>query len=594
MKHTYTICPHCGCGCGLYLVEQDGVLSGTTAGQTHPFSQGQLCARGWTCHQLPGSGKRLRSPLTGEPGKLAPAGWEEAADRAAELLKKARDRHGAGSIGVVASSRLTQSEAWAVRSLAQDVLGTPHFDGCASLSYVPLGLNNGASYEDIGRADLIMVVGADLLEENPILGARVMSRTKPEEDRPYISPDIDHQVPAKQADLVWVNSRPSELMNAAAARIQPRPGWEWLFLAAMVRAAAAGKACKAEGREKLRESLDPSRMEKLLAQAGMAGKEMNKAAALLESAKAPLLIIGRGLWQQPNAGPAKAAAADLSILLGSLKVMQAATGANDALCREILGAGSGLGYMGMIEAAGAGKIRALVLVGEDPLRSLPGSQEVAKALSSLEALIVIDSFSANKAAASAHVVLPMPLAMEKEGAFRNIEGKDQGFSRAVTPPSGVRGLQDIFKRWAGMLGGDVKDSGQLKPAIAGELIQPVLPEPQLKSPGFTLELGSAYPQLMGGELYAESAPHLAREFSGGWAEMHPDDMTELGIRAGWRARFVTETGKLEAVVKANPRLLRKAVFMPAHFGANALAPMLPDRELRTPVFRDISVKIEKI
>lgn len=594
MKHSYTICPHCGCGCGLYIVEQDGAVSGATASQGHGLGQGQLCARGWTCHQLAGSASRLKTPMLGEPGKLSPASWEETVDRAAEMLKAARDKHGAESIGVIGSSRLTIEEAWVLRSLAEDVLKTPHLDSGARLGWVPLGLPNPGRYQDIDEADLIMAVGVDLLEENPILGARVMSRTKPAEDRPYVSPDISHQIPTEPAKLVWVNSRPSDLAAAAAVRIQTKPGREWVFLAALLQKLAPGEACRAKGLDQLKESLARSQLEKLLAGSGAAAKDASRAAAMLAAAARPLLIVGKGLWQQEQAGLARAAVIDLALMTDRMKVMQTALGANDAGCGAIVRSDGGLSYMEMIEAAGSGKLKALVLAGEDPLRALPGSELTAKDLAALEILVVIDSFSSNKAIPLARAVLPMALPMEKAGSFRNIEGADQKFAAAVQAPSGVRGLDDIVSRWAKTLGGKTKEGGQAKLPETRELLPLALPEPAGKDPGYILELGTAYPHLQDGELFTEGTPHLSREFAGGWAEMHPDDIAELGLRAGWRARFVTESGKLEALIRPNPGLLRKTIFMPLHFGANALAPFRYHPEMKAPVFRGIETTVEKI
>lgn len=593
MKHFHTICPHCGCGCGLYIVEQDGKVSGATASQGHGLGRGQLCARGWTCYQLPGSTARLKAPMLGQPGQLSPATWNEAADSAAQMLKKARDKHGAESIGVIGSSRLTEAEAWGLRSLAEDVLKTPHFDTGARLGWVPLGLPNPGRYSDVEAADLIMVIGVDLLEENPILGARVMARCKPAADRPYVSPDLSHRIPDDPPPLMLATSRTSDLASASAVRIQPRPGREWVLLAAMLQKLVKADGCKAKGLDKLRESLAKAQIDKLVSHAGIAPDEVSRAGSLLEKASRPLLIVGRGLWQSDQAGFARAAVVDLALTAEKLKVMQAAAGANDAGTGLILISKAGMSYLEMMQAAASGKIKAMMLVGEDPYRSLPGDIS-AKALASLETLIVIDSFATNRAMAMAHAVLPMPLTLEKGGSFRDIEGSIQGFKAAAAAPTGVIGLSGILTIWAKALGGKICESGQAETTLISDLAGLDFPDTLAKDEGFLLELGTAYPHLAGGELLTEGTPHLAREFAGGWAELHPDDISDLGLRAGWRARFVTEAGKMELAVKANPGMLRKTIFMPVHFGANALAPMRYDRELKTPVLRGIPARVEKI
>lgn len=594
MKHSYTICPHCGCGCGLYIVEQDGRISGATASQGHGLAQGQLCARGWTCYQLQVSTARLKTPMLGQPGKLAPAGWEEAVDRAAEMLGKVKDRHGVGSIGVIGSPRLTEAEAWSLRWLAESGLNTPHYDSGARLEWVPLGLPNPGRYQDIDQADLILVIGADLLEENPILGARVMSRCKPAADRPYVSPDISHRIPTEPGMLVLASSRPSDLSRAATVTMTPRPGREWALLVAMLQRLAKGAACRAKGFDKLKESLAKVQTDNLLSHAGIASKDVSQAASLLEKASKPLLIVGRGLWQAERAGLARAAVVNMALTVEKLRVMQAAAGANDAGCGQMLTSGRGMDYMGMIEAASAGKLKALVLVGEDPLRSLPGPELVSQALGGVEALVVIDSFSSNRAIPFAQAILPMPISLEKDGVFKNMAGEDQSFKAAMAAPGEARSLEEILKRWAKALGGRISQDGKAEKAAASELLAFEFPGTLVKDEAFLLELGTTYPHLAGGELLTESTPHLAREFAGGWAEMHPDDISELGLRTGWRARFATEAGKLEATIRANPGLARKTIFMPAHFGGLALAAFRRHPELGTPMLRGISVRVEKI
>jgi predicted molibdopterin-dependent oxidoreductase YjgC len=107
MKQTFTICPHCGCGCGLYLVQQDGRTGGVTASQEHYFSAGQLCARGWTAYQLLWSPLRIKTPLYKKNGGLAPIGYDKGLEAAAKKLRSIKEKHGPQSIGVIASSRLT-------------------------------------------------------------------------------------------------------------------------------------------------------------------------------------------------------------------------------------------------------------------------------------------------------------------------------------------------------------------------------------------------------------------------------------------------------------------------------------------------------
>ena len=111
--------------------------------------------------------------------------------------------------------------------------------------------------------------------------------------------------------------------------------------------------------------------------------------------------------------------------------------------------------------------------------------------------------------------------------------------------------------------------------------------------GYWLELGTAYPHLYGDDQLTFNSYHLTREFAGGFVELHPEDIKELGVRAGWKVKVTSAAGSLVATARANPDLIKKTAFMPAHFGGNLLAPAKPNHQLKTPQLRGIAVKIEK-
>jgi len=594
MKHHYTICPHCGCGCGLYLVDQDGQISGTTASQGHYFGHGQLCARGWTSHQLLRSDKRLW-PWIGEPGKTGKTDWPTALRTTAEMLDRVRKSFGPQSIGLVGSPRLTSEDAWALRSLAEDVLGTPHFDSGARLEWVPLALRQSGRYKDLDQADLIIVFGADLLEDNPILGARVMSRAKPQEDRPYVSPDIYHVIPAPPADLYYIGSRPGDMARVAAGWLKILPGCEWRLAFALLKILIEANQSRVDpqGASGIKKTLQEFSLAELLKGSGAEVNEVEDLAVKISSAKHPLLIFGRSLCQARNSGATFAALADISLFWdGKLKVLQAPVAANDWGVGNILSTGSGLSYMEMIPALEEGRLRCLVLVGEDPLRSLPGSQRVKKALEKAEALIVLDCYDGNLCLEIARAGLPLALSLENSGTLHNAEGQGQEIVPVVQSKS-AKSFREIAGAWAEILGGRLQAEGRREMAEIGRYLPLAVPG-ETGGAGMILELGTAYPHLYGDDLQTFNSPHLWREFSGNYVELHPDDIASLGIRSGWRAKIVSEAGQMEAVVRTNPSLLKGTAFMPIHFGGNMLAPFAYDENLKTPMLRGIPAKVEKI
>ncbi|OGF05306.1 MAG: hypothetical protein A2509_01545 [Candidatus Edwardsbacteria bacterium RIFOXYD12_FULL_50_11] len=596
MKHNFSICPHCGCGCGLYLVEQDGMIGGVSASQNHYLGQGQLCARGWTSYQLLTADGRVRQPMTRNGQELAAASWDKALETAAKKLKAVREKHGQNSIGIIASSRLTNREACAVKDFALGVLETQNYDSAARLSAVPLKFPNQANTQSLEQADLIVVIGSNLLEDNPILGQRVLSRCKPEEDRPYVSPDLAHVIPGPSARLAVLDSQKNPLAKHAGLFLWSRPGREGHVLTALLKQLVEKHNIQSADPEfrKLKETLAKLSPGQLLDGSGVNHTDLETLAKDLSSAKSPVLLFGKNLLHQPEAFEAWTALTDIALLLQDrLSVLPVMNGANDHGAGRILNSPDGLSYMEIIEAAGKKRLKGLILIGEDPLKTLPGRESVDKALAQLETLIVIDSYP-NDCSEKAEVVLPWQLSLEKEGSFNNLDGKEQSFKAASVPDKDSRALGDIMEYLAKTMGGKLNineklpepEAVKLDPFKVIEIEGAVLP--------FNLELGSVYPHLYGDEGQTMGSYHLAREFTGGYIELHPEDIADLGLRSGWKARVVSDAGSMVAVIRANHHIYKKTAFMPIHFGGNALAPFQYDAKLKTPVFKGISVKIEKI
>lgn len=128
-----TICPYCGCGCGMYLEVLDGEVIGVLPGVSHPISQGALCIKGWNAHEFISSDKRLKKPLMKKNGSVSEVSWEEAINSTAKELKRVRDKYGPDSIAVLTSAKCTNEENYLLMKLTRAVLGTNNIDHCARL-----------------------------------------------------------------------------------------------------------------------------------------------------------------------------------------------------------------------------------------------------------------------------------------------------------------------------------------------------------------------------------------------------------------------------------------------------------------------------
>jgi predicted molibdopterin-dependent oxidoreductase YjgC len=125
-----TVCPYCGCGCGLYVAVEDGVAKNIEYMKEHPATRGALCPKGNAAIQLVYHTERLRSPIKKENGRWVNISWEEAIELVAARLGQIKDASGSDALGFFSSSRCTNEENYLLQKLAR-LLGTNNVDNCA-------------------------------------------------------------------------------------------------------------------------------------------------------------------------------------------------------------------------------------------------------------------------------------------------------------------------------------------------------------------------------------------------------------------------------------------------------------------------------
>lgn len=133
MRNILTTCVYCGCGCGLYLHEENGRITGSSPSKNHPVSRNNLCVKGWHAHEFIHDSSRLSQPLMRKNGVLTPCSWEEALAKTAQEFRRISDQTKGNGIGVLASAKCTNEENYLIQKLARAVLHTNNVDHCARL-----------------------------------------------------------------------------------------------------------------------------------------------------------------------------------------------------------------------------------------------------------------------------------------------------------------------------------------------------------------------------------------------------------------------------------------------------------------------------
>jgi len=129
---TRTICPYCGVGCSVDMLTRGDTIVGIQPAMDGPANKGALCVKGQFAFDFIQHRDRLKTPFVrGEDGKLRPATWDEALDRAAEGLKAVIEEHGRHALYAVASGRAPNEAAFLMQKFVRAGLGTNYIDNCS-------------------------------------------------------------------------------------------------------------------------------------------------------------------------------------------------------------------------------------------------------------------------------------------------------------------------------------------------------------------------------------------------------------------------------------------------------------------------------
>ena len=303
----------------------------------------------------------------------------------------------------------------------------------------------------------------------------------------------------------------------------------------------------------------------------------------------------------------------------------------------------GLTATEMFPAVLDGKMKALIILGENPVVSDADSLHVEKALKALDFLLVIDIFN-TPTSDLAHVVLPGASFAEKEGTFTNTERRVQMIRKAVEPPGEAKPDWQIIQELSSRFGypmdyasprAIMEEIAKLTPSYGGITYNRLQgdglqwPCPNNEHPGtkflhqgrFTRGKGlfssieykppaevadEEYPfQLTTGRIHVHyhtgtmtrNSPSLEREVNECFLEMNPSDAAQLKIADGESVVVESRRGSVSTRVKLTDAEGRGTVFMPFHFlesRANILTNPAFDPIAKIPEFKVCAVKIKKM
>ena len=671
LKKIETICPHCGDGCLMKVESRDEKVMRVTSEQGRGRNDGDLCAKGFFGYQFINHQKRLAQPLIQRSGQLVPISWYQVLPEAATRLAQIKARYGGAAIGGIITARCTNEDAFVFQKFMRLVLGSNQIDSSARLGHLNAvkafrrvmgSARMMNSYEEILQADLLLLIGADVTETNPILGIKVKEAVR------WCGARLVTIGPFQENSGTYI----SHIVNRANLSLRVKVGTEGMAIRGLIKAVfdtGRGDASlqnKAPGYiERLKKAAASLSYEMVERITGLTETQLREVACALADAKRVVIIAGEELVRAQRGDLDLVNLCDLAILTG--KMEKGGCGVN-VLCKEANGQGvvemgaapeylpglrpvtdstaaqqfvsawkddlvlqRGATALEMIEKARRGEIKALYLVGADPLSVFPRSVGVQEALERLELLICQDLFL-TETAELAHFVLPACSFAEKDGTFTNQEGRIQKVNRAIEPvgeakadweifselsrelayPLEYADAQEIFSEIARLVPAYQKRFGleahkkERLASLERYLAQGYLEDfeerygrdqnvlKQDPAYPFTLAMGSIL--FHSGRLSLRSDA-LLKIIPEGLLQMNPKDADGLSVKEGQRVRIKSLQGSVEVKVFPNQKIPEKVVYFPevfAHTGMKELFPLGLHSASGVPYLKTTPVMVEKV
>jgi formate dehydrogenase alpha subunit len=521
------------------------------------------------------------------------------------------------------------------------------------------------SIDEIEFTDAIFAIGTNTTENHPVIGAKVKRAVR-----------------QRGAKLIVADPREIDLVKYATIWLRQKPGSDVALLNGMMNVIISEGLydeqyveSRTEGFEAMKKVVEKYTPEVASKITGVPAEDIVTAARLYAEAEAASILYTMGITQHTTGVDNVKSIANLAMLCGNvgiegggvnpLRGQNNVQGACDMGGLPVVFTGyqpvvndearakfekawevtlppkPGLTIVETLNAAHAGKVKALYVMGENPMLSDPDLNHAREALNHLDLLIVQDILF-SETAQLAHVVLPAACFAEKDGTFSNTERRVQLIRKAVEAPGQAKADWQILSELSTKMGYPMsyatpedimKEINALTPSYAGitydriEKIGIQWPCPNSTHPGtkflhkdrFSRGLGllsaiefippaevpdAEYPFVMttGRVLYQYHTATMTRLSKGimercpeSLVEIHPNDADKMGVSAGQFVKVSSRRGVVQAKSQVTTRVPEGTIFMNFHFkeaAVNLLTNPALDPIAKIPEYKVCAVKVE--
>ncbi|MCS6826039.1 MAG: formate dehydrogenase subunit alpha [Caldilinea sp.] len=692
-----TTCPYCGVGCNLQLHVKDDFIYRITSPHDAVVNKGNLCVKGRFGYDFMYHPDRVTTPLIRKtpqaPGRRTQAfdrsewrevSWDEALDYVADRLVEIYRRDGPRAMAVYCCAKATNEDNYLLQKMFRALFRTNNVDHCTRLchaaSVVALQMALGTSAmsntaAEVIDSDCFIVTGSNTTENHPIIALQMKEAVR-----------------KHGAKLIVIDPRRLELCDFAALWLPLKPGTNVPVFSAMahviVKEGLINRAFieqRTTGFEEYARSLEPFTPEYAEKISGVDRNLIVEAARMYATARNGAIYWGMGISQFSNGTASALGLIHLALLTGHigrrgtglnpLRGQNNVQGASDAGAMPFhypgymevdkeenarkweqawnvepggLSRQRGLTTTEILSHAHPGGVRALYIMGENPMMTEPNLNVTRKHMEQLEFLVAQDIFI-NESGAFADVFLPAASWAEKDGTFTNTDRRVQRVRRAIAPRGQSRPdseiICDLAKRIERRLGRpasagwDYAGPEEVFREMAGvatmfkgvtyariEKVGLQYPVPDETHPGTPFLFAESFPSGRGRFFPLEYVPvaedadeeypfilttgRLLEHWHGGTmtrhsqlnelsptpkVEIHEIDAARLAVKTGDAVRVSSRRGSVVLRVEVSPKARPGVVFIPMHFAeaaANLLTIDALDPRAKIPEYKACAVNIQ--
>lgn len=675
-KKTKTVCTFCGVGCSFEVWTKGRQILKIQPISEAPVNAISTCVKGKFGWDFVNSEERLEVPLIRRGSSFEEATWDEALDLVAKRLNEIRNRNGRDGVGFISSSKITNEENYVIQKLARQVFQTNHVDNCSRYCQSPatdglfrtVGMGGDAgTIKDIAQAGLVIIIGANPAEGHPVLATRVKRAHKLHGQKLIVADLRKHEMAERSDVFIRPKQGTDQVWLMAVTKYMIDKGWhDQSFIDDNVH--------YFDEFNKVLEQYTLAYAEKIT---GISQQTLIEIAEMIRDADGTCILWGMGVTQNTGGSDTSAAISNLLLATGNYRRHGAGAyplrGHNNVQGACDMGTLPGWlpGYqhvtddearvkfekaygvpiqpypgwdnIQMLQAVEDGKMKAMVVVGEDMALVDSNANAVDQTLSKLDFLVVQDIFF-SRTAQYADVILPAVPSLEKEGTFTNTERRVQRLYEALPPKGNAKPDWWIVQEIANRLGANwnydgpaqiFEEMASLSPIFAkanydeltdwnsflwGSVTGESTPllyedgfnfpdrkarfalshwvEPVQFSEEYDLHInnGRLLEHFHEGNLTNKSEG-IQQKVPEVFVEVSPELALERGVKDGSVVRLISPYGALKVPVVVTDRVRGNELFLPMNSvqkesAINFLTGPATDQRTNTPAFKQTMVKME--